>query len=239
MTSSSVEKLLSNLNASKAAGSDQLSGKLLKATACESAQILQMIFQRSLDTGELPADWKKALITPVFKKASRSDPANYRPVSLTCICCKLLEHIVNRHILNHLDEHKILADSQHGFRKRRSCDTQLLLTCHDLSSVVNDCGQVDMLVLDFAKAFDTVAHERLLAKVESYGITNGLQNWIRSFLEGRTQRVVVDGETSDAAAVKSGVPQGMSTSRRLKEFKDVQHVLSAISSATMRALHPC
>ena len=65
-----------------------------------------------------------------------------------------------------------------------------------------------MLVLDFAKAFDTVAHERLLAKVESYGITSGLQNWIRSFLEGRSQSVVVDGETSDAAAVKSGVPQG-------------------------------
>ena len=176
MTSGGVEKLLSNLNASKAAGPDQLSGKPLKATACESAQILQVIFQRSIDTGELPADWKKALITPVFKKASRSDPANYRPVSLTltCICCKLLEHIANRHILNHLDEHKILADSQHGFRKRRSCDTELLLTCHDLSSVVNDCGQVDMLVLDFAKAFDKVAHERLLAKVESYGITNGL-----------------------------------------------------------------
>ena len=115
MTSSGVEKLLSNLNASKAAGPDQLSGKLLKAAACESAQILQAIFQRSLDTGELPADWKKALITPVFKKASRSDLANYRPVSLTCICCKLLERIVNRHILNHLDEHKILADSQHGF----------------------------------------------------------------------------------------------------------------------------
>ena len=85
---------------------------------------------------------------------------------------------------------------------------KLSITCHDLSFVVNDCGQVDMLVLDFAKAFDTVAHERLLAKVESYGITNGLQNWIRSFLEGQTQRVVVDGETSDAAAVKSGVPQG-------------------------------
>ena len=80
VTSSGVEKLLSKLNASKAAGPDQLSGKLLKTTACESAQILQVIFQRSLDTGELPAEWKKALITPVFKKASRSDPANYRPV---------------------------------------------------------------------------------------------------------------------------------------------------------------
>ena len=107
--------------------------RLLKATARESAEILQVIFQRSIDEGVLPEDWKKALITPVYKKASRSDPANYRPVSLTCISCKLLEHIVNRHILNHLDAQKILADSQHGFRKRRSCETQLLLTCHDLT----------------------------------------------------------------------------------------------------------
>ena len=207
VTSSGVEKLLSNLNASIAAGPVQLSGKLLKANACESAQILQIIFQRSLDTGELLADWKKALITPVFIKASRIDPANHRRVSLTCICCKLLEHFVNRHTLNHLVEHKILADSQYYSRKGDPVTLKLLLTCHDLPSVVNDCGQVDMLVLDFAKAFDTVAHARLLAKVKSYGITNGLQNWLRSFLEGRTQKVVIDGETSDAAAVKSGVPQ--------------------------------
>ena len=89
-------KLFTNLNASKAAGPDQLSGRLLKATARESAEMLQvMIFQRSIDEGVLPEDWKKALITLVYKKASRSDPANYRsPVSLTCISCKLLEHII-------------------------------------------------------------------------------------------------------------------------------------------------
>ena len=92
-------------------------------------------------------------------KECRSNPANYRPVSLTCILCKILEHIINRHILDHLDEYRILVDAQHGFRKRRSCETQLILTCHDLAKVVNDSGQVDMLVLDFAKAFDTVAHK--------------------------------------------------------------------------------
>ena len=85
---------------------------------------------------------------------------------------------------------------------------QLILTCHDLAKVVNDSGQVDMLVLDFAKAFDTVAHKRLLGKLESYGIDGNLYGWIQSFLEGRTQRVVVDGETSGPASVKSGVPQG-------------------------------
>ena len=127
-----------------------------------------------------PEAWKKATISPVYKKSDRSDPANYRPVSLTCISCKILEHIINRHILDLLDKH-ILADAQHGFRKRRSCETQLLLTCHDLASVVNNSGQVDMLVLDFAKAFDTVAHRRLLSKVAGYGIRGNLYRWITFF----------------------------------------------------------
>ena len=86
-------------------------------------------------------------------------------------------------MLNHLDAHKILADSQHGFRKRRSCETQLLLTCHDLTQEIDKCGQVDMLVLDFAKAFDTVAHERLLSKIHSYGITSSLYKWIESLCD--------------------------------------------------------
>ena len=174
-----VEKLLLNLNASKAAGPDKLSGKLLKATPHEIAAVLQ----RSINEGTLSQAWKEATISPVYKKECKSNSANYRPVSLTCIICKILEHIINRHILDHLDEHRILVDAQHGFRKRRSCKTQLILTCHDLAKVVNDSGQVDMLVLDFAKAFDTVAHKRFLGKLESYGIDSNLYGWIQSFLE--------------------------------------------------------
>ena len=134
----SVSEMLHDLN--KAAGPDELHGKLLKNTAKESALLLHAIFQCSIDSGEIPEPWKKAIISPVYKKSDRSDPANYRPVSLTCISCKILEHIINRHILDHLDKHNILADAQHGFRKRRSCETQLLLTCHDLASVVNNRG---------------------------------------------------------------------------------------------------
>ena len=158
------EKLLLNLNISKAAGPDKLSGKLLKATAHEIAPMLQVIFLRSIDEGTLPQAWKEATILTVYKKECSSNPANYCPVSLTCILCKILEHIINRHILNHLDAHTILVDAQHGFCKRRSCETHLILTRHDLAKVVNDSGQVDMLVLDFATAFDTVAHKRLLGK---------------------------------------------------------------------------
>ena len=170
--------------------------------------MLQVIFQWSIDEGTLPQAWKEATISLVYTNECRSNPANYHPVSLTCFLCQILENIINRHIRNHLDEHRILVDAQHGFRKRRSCNTQLILTCHDLAKVVNDSRQVDMLVLDFAKAFDTVAHKRLLGKLESYGIDGNLYRWIQSFLEGRAQRVVVDGETSGPASVKSGVPQG-------------------------------
>ena len=108
----------------------------------------------------------------------------------------------------HLEKHGILFDCQHGFRRRRSCDTQLLLTYHDLASTVDNRGQVDMLVLDFAKAFDTVPHQRLLSKADHYGIRGTTQSWIAAFLRNRTQRVVIDGSYSAPAPVKSGVPQG-------------------------------
>ena len=187
ITVKGVEKMLINLNANKAAGPDDLHGKLLKNTVKKSALLIHAIFQCSIESGVIPEAWKKAIISPVYKKSDRSDPANYKPVSLTCISCKILEHIINRPILDHLDKHNILADAQHGFRKRRSGKTQLLLTCHDLASVVNGGGQVDMLVLDFAKAFDNVAHRRLLSKVAEYGICENRHRWITSFLEGRTQ----------------------------------------------------
>ncbi len=203
-----VEKLLNSLNTNKATGPDGLSGRLLKETAKSTAPLIRAIFQRSLETGSLPEVWKTATVSPIYKKGSRSDPANYRPVSLTCILCKTMEHIINRHLLNHMEQFNLLADAQHGFRKRRSCETQLLLTYHDIAKTVNKSGQVDMLVLDFAKAFDTVAHKRLLGKLESYGVHGALHSWIQSFLEGRTQMVVVDGASSNSAIVKSGVPQG-------------------------------
>ena len=129
VSANGVEKLLLNLNASKAAEPDKLSVKLLKATAHERAPVVQVTFQRSIDEGTLPQAWKEATISPVYKKVCRSNPVNYRPVSLTCSLCKILEHIINGHILDHLDEHRMLVDAQHGFRKRRSCETQLILTC--------------------------------------------------------------------------------------------------------------
>ena len=128
-----VAKLLRNLKAHKAAGPDGLPARLLKETASEIAPAVTLLFQASIDQGSVPSTWKKAMVVPLFKKGSRSSAANYRPISLTAILCKLCEHILHCAVIRHLTAHNILSDAQHGFRSQRSCDTQLLLTIHDLA----------------------------------------------------------------------------------------------------------
>ena len=176
--------------------------------ASELAPAITSVFQLSIDTGALPSDWRRANVVPIFKKGSRCEPSNYRPVSLTSVCCKLLEHIICRYMRNHLEEHDILSPLQHGFRRRHSCETQLVITVDDITKEYDKGHQVDMCILDFSKAFDTVPHDKLLHKLDNYGIRGDLYKWIASFLMSRTQNVVVDGETSIPCKVESGVPQG-------------------------------
>ena len=127
VTKEGVFKLLLKLNPNKATGPDLLPARILKDLAKEIAPILTAIFQRSFDTGIVPRDWRTANVTAIFKKGEKYKPANYRPVSLTSLCrCKIQEHIITSNVFNHLDEHHILTDCQHGFRARRSCETQLL-----------------------------------------------------------------------------------------------------------------
>ncbi len=208
ITSHGVEKILKRINVSKATGPDGVPGRLLKEVAGEIAPVLASLFQQALDTSQNPLDWKKANVMPVFKKGNRAKPENYRPVSLTAICSKLLEHIVVSNILDHLDAHDILVDNQHGFRSKRSCETQLLITCQDLANNLNSHIQTDAIVLDFAKAFDKVPHQRLNLKLQHYGIRGCLADWIKDLLTDRKQQVVVDGASSSSSEVLSGVPQG-------------------------------
>ena len=153
-------------------------------------------------------DWRSANVTAIFKKGDRFKASNYRPVSLTSLCCKLQEHIIVSSTVKHLEHHKILTDCQHGFRARRSCETQLVTLCHEIAESLNKNKQTDMIILDFSKAFDRVPHQRLLIKLRHYGIQGTTFKWIQSFLSSRNQQVVVDGATSDKVPVISGVPQG-------------------------------
>ena len=203
-----VTKLLQELSPSKASGPDNIPNRILKETATQISPFITKLFNQSLQIGKLPKDWNKANVTPIYKKGNRQDPANYRPVSLTCVSCKLMEHILCKHILSHLETHNILTDRQHGFRSGHSCESQLLITTHDIIQNIDKKIQTDVIILDFSKAFDTVPHSRLLAKLDHYGIDGPMNKWIAEFLNNRTQSVLVNGETSSPVSVDSGVPQG-------------------------------
>ena len=211
ITTEGVETQLQKLDPSKSQGPDNLPPWFLKMIAADLAPIFRDLFQASVDTGEVPEQWKSANITALFKKGNRAEASNYRPVSLTVVACKILEHIIHSHVMKHLEKHHILTDQQHGFRAKRSTETQLILTNHDIASELNSKKEVDVAILDFSKAFDKVPHRRLSYKLSYYGITGCLLTWIENFLIGRVQHVLVDGQSSDPAPVDSGVPQGTVT----------------------------
>ena len=203
-----VTKLLRGIKINKASGPDELPNRVLQECAAEISPAITAIFQKSVDTGELPEDWRDANVAPVFKKGDRHVPENYRPVSLTSVLSKKLEHIICHHMLNHLDKHQVLTSLNHGFRSGYSCETQLVVTTHDLLNFYDQNKQVDSVILDFSKAFDTVPHRKLLHKLEAYGIRGPILQWISCFLTQRKMCVVVEGEKSRPVDVGSGVPQG-------------------------------
>ena len=179
-----------------------------QAQAKELSIPLCHIFNKSLECGKIPEEWKTAEITAIHKKGSKNEPGNYRPVSLTCVLCKVLESIIRDAIVEHFAQYKLYAKCQHGFRNKRSCISQLLEVIEDLTVYLNDGKNIDIVYLDFRKAFDTVPHQRLLTKLKSYGITGQVYAWIEDFLLGRTQKVKVGLSLSTDSAVSSGIPQG-------------------------------
>ena len=203
-----IKKMLGTLKPHKAAGPDKIRPLVLKELRDTVAPILQQVFTKSLASGKLPLDWKTANVVPIYKKGSKHLPVNYRPVSLTCICSKIMEHILASQVTRHLNNNGILDKNQHGFRPGLSCDTQLIEFVQDLHTSLQSGHQVDAVVMDFSKAFDKVSHNRLMYKLDEYGINGKTAAWIEDFLRGRTQQVVVDGESSPTAPVTSGVPQG-------------------------------
>jgi len=175
-----IESLLSNLDPNKAPGPDQIPSYILKHCAQEFAPILKVIFTQSLSSSSLPKDWLTANISPIFKKGTRNNPANYRPISLTSVCCKTMEHIISHHIMSHLQSNHILTNQQHGFRPGFSCQTQLIALVEDLQRNMDNHCQVDLILLDFAKAFNRVPHQHLLLKLSNYGITGDILEWIKT-----------------------------------------------------------
>ena len=208
ITEENVSLKLKSLNPNKSPGPDKLYPKLLKELHQELSIPFTYLFKLSIKEGLLPQDWKDAEVTPIYKKGLKTDPGNYRPVSLTSIVCKILESFIRDTIQIHMEQHKLYSTCQHGFRRKKSCTSQLLEVMEDFTHFMDKKQSFDVIYLDFKKAFDSVPHERLLVKLEGYGISGNLLKWIRSFLENRTQRVKIGNEFSERSKVTSGIPQG-------------------------------
>ena len=203
-----VLKIIEQLKCSNSRGPDGLPAIFYKNTASNLSYPLSMLFNLSIQTADIPPVWKLASVTPIFKKGSPCDPSNYRPISLTCIASKLMEVGIKEHLLNHMKNSGVLSNAQHGFMTSKSTTTHLLECCFDWNLALRSRKAVDVIYLDFAKAFDSVVHNKLVAKLNSYGINNMVLKWIQSFLTGRLQYVRIGFYMSSVCSVLSGVPQG-------------------------------
>ena len=223
--------MLQNLNPYKACGPDGIRPHVLKELAREIALALTALFKSSQSSGSVPADWRDAHITHVYNKGEQYNPANYWPVSLTSVVCKLLEHIIVSAVMHHFEENIILTDNQHGFRRGRSCETQLLELVEELATNLESGKQTDILITDFSKAFDKVNHSLLLHKLQHYGVQGTTTTWIANFLNNRCQAVVVSGASSHFVNVMSGVPQGsvLGPCLFLAYINDMPEKLSALA----------
>ena len=203
-----VAKKIKAMKDNKSPGVDGIPPKLLMETVEQISIPLARVFNLSLKEGVVPFEWKEANIIPLFKKGSRNKSENYRPVSLTSVICKLLERLIKDHMVDFLVKHKLLNSSQHGFLKARSCLTNMLCFLEEITKWIDVGSPVDIIYVDFQKAFDKVPHQRLLPKLKAHGIGDSITDWIEQWLTDRRQRVVVDGEVSNWKSVLSGVPQG-------------------------------
>ena len=203
-----IEKVLRRVKVDKSPGMDKVHPRLLRETATTISTPLQILFNASLRVQEIPEEWKKAQISAIFQKGDKSQAGNYRPVSLTSVVCKVMESLVREHIIKHMKINSLFSDKQYGFISGRSTTLQLLEVLDKWTEAIDKGYSIDCVYMDYQKAFDTVPHRRLLQKAKAYGVTRQILGWIESFLSGRKQIVMVNGENSSWKDVTSGIPQG-------------------------------
>ena len=203
-----VKKALGNLKPDKSPGPDGISPRILKELRSELAPACTTLFQKSYDTGEVPQDWKLAHVCPIHKKADKSSPENYRPVSLTCVLSKVMETVIREHVMKYLSENNIISSSQYGFVPGKSTVTNLIKCTEKWSEILDRRKCVDVVYFDFRKAFDSVPHQRLIQKLRSAGLSPRTVTWIGDFLVNRKQAVKIGNTISMERNVISGVPQG-------------------------------
>ena len=207
-TEKDLEKAIGEISPTAAAGPDRFPAVLLKQCRSVIAKPLFMIWRKSLDLGKIPLILKTANIIPIHKGGSRGIPKNYRPIALTSHLIKVFEKVIRKAVVEHMEKHELFNPSQHGFRFGRSCLSQLMSHYDQVLERLERGENVDVIYIDFAKAFDKVDFGITLQKLNELGITGRVGSWIYSFLTNRTQSVLVNKARSRPAEVKSGVPQG-------------------------------
>ena len=202
--------LLQRIKSFKAAGPDGIKARFLFEFSEQIYPALTLVYNASRKQGNVPSHWRHALVVPAYKgnNKNRSSPESYRPISLTSIVCKTMEHILYSNIMSHLNNNNVLTDFQHGFREKRSCETQLLLTVNDFANNLNQGEQVDSILLDFSKAFDSIDHNILLKKLPYYHFTSSAIKLMSSYLTDRSQYVKLGDHRSTMRKISIGVSQG-------------------------------
>ena len=208
VTEQDVVDQLKCLDTSKTCGPDGVTSKLLHEAGNVIAPSLTKLFNLSLHLGKFPKLWKRANVTPLFKKGNKNDLNNYRPVSLLSCVSKIFEKIVFKYIYNYILENNILSPHQSGFRPKDSTTNQLAYMYHMFAQSLDKKKDIQIVFCDITKAFDKVWHTGLLFKLKKIGIGGKLLNWFQDYLNNRMQRVVIKNESSEYGNILAGVPQG-------------------------------
>ncbi|KAK4826737.1 hypothetical protein QYF61_010990 [Mycteria americana] len=191
-----VSDLLHHLDTHKSMGPDGIHPRVMRELAEVLPKPLSSLYQQSQLTGEVPVDWRLANMTPIYKKGQKEDLGNYRPISLTSVPGKVMEQIILSAITWHIQDNHVIRPSQHGFMKGSSCLTNLISFCNKVTRLVDEGKAVDVVYLDFSKAFDTVSHSIFLEKLAARGLDRYTLRFVKNWLDGRAQRVVVNGVKS-------------------------------------------
>ena len=208
LTTDDLLEAIGELKTDSACGPDGIPAILIKSCKYELCKPIKMIWECSHASGTVPDYYKKAFVSPIYKKGNRAEAVNYRPVSLTSHVVKVYERVLRKVMVQYLEDNNLISCKQHGFRAGRSCLTQMLSHFDDIMVGLTEGMDTDSIYLDYAKAFDKVDHGLLLQKLQRYGFNSKVTSWIQSFLTNRSQSVVVSGHHSKISEILSGVPQG-------------------------------
>ncbi|MEW8544984.1 MAG: reverse transcriptase family protein [Candidatus Thiodiazotropha sp.] len=208
ITTEQVSSYICALDPTKATGLDGVGPKIIKMAVSSLSPIIAALINKSIHSGVFPCQMKCAKVFPIFKSGAKSDPSNYRPISILPTISKIFEKHINKHLMNYLNKYNLIHENQSGFRQKHSCQTALVKLIDQWMACIDKGDIVGSLFIDFRKAFDVVDHSVLIRKLTLYKFSDTALRWFISYLSDRKQSVDSGNGLSDFAQVKSGVPQG-------------------------------